>query len=200
MAGKSDSCRHIPSRRSGKLGIAALEEHFTRFTLLIYNTSVPLSTLQEQVYPHLAPNIEFLDPLAHVRGIHKYKIGLRGFHCVTHFDFDIYQLHVQMNERGDGGRAIADGVMNLRQLRFYTYPLRTILVYDFVLTEGGKSFQITRQEEIWSLGDLIQNLPGIGRLYDASRRVAGRFFLALFWLSCAISARASASHKDGKIE
>ncbi len=76
--------------------------------------------------PYLAPDVTFTDPWLTAHGRGRFRIGLRGFHCVIRFDFDIFQLAVTLNERGDGGRVIVDGVMNLRQLRFYTYPLRTI--------------------------------------------------------------------------
>jgi hypothetical protein len=155
----------------------------------MYDTSVPLGRLAQRVHPHLAPDIEFVDPWVHVRGLRMFRTGLRGFHCAIRFDFDIFQLHVQMNERGDGGRVLVDGVMNLRQLVLYTYPLRTILVYEFVLTDGGRSFQITRQEEMWSLGDMLQNLPLVGRFYQLSRRGWGYVIAAQFWLSCAVATR-----------
>lgn len=176
--------------RTRGLGVAELEERFRELTLLMYDTSVPIPTLEERVYPYLAPDIEFVDPWILARGRGKFETGLRGFHCVIRFDFDIFQLAVRMNERGDGGRAMVDGVMNLRQLRFYTYPLRTILVYDFRLTEGDGALQITRLEEMWSFADMIANAPLVGRLYDGVfRRGAGYFFTAMFWLSCALVER-----------
>jgi hypothetical protein len=172
-----------------RLGVNELERRFAELTLLMYDTRVPLGRLEERVVPYLAPDIEFIDPWVHVRGGPIFKTGLRGFHCAIRFDFDMFQLHVQMNERGDGGRAIVDGVMNLRQLVVYRYPLRTILVYDFVLTEAGTSFQITRVEEMWSFGDMLQNLPLAGHLYELSRRGWGYLLAGLFWASCALTGR-----------
>src|SRR6185503_2523380 len=160
-------------------GLAMLEERFRELTLLLYDTDVPIPVLEERVYPFIAPDILFLDPWVRVHGGRKFRNGLRGFHTIIHFDFDILQLHVRMNNRGDGGRVIVDGVMNLRQLRVYTYPLRTILVYDFVLTEGGAGLQITCLEEMWSFGDMIQNLPIIGRGYDLARLGWGYFFTVM---------------------
>jgi hypothetical protein len=169
--------------------VARLEQQFTRLTQILYDTSVPLAVLEREVDPYLAPNIQFIDPLARVRGHQRFKTGLRGFHCSIFFDFDITQLHVRMNERGDGGRAIVDGIMNLRQLQVYTYPLRTILVYEFVTIEDSPGFQITLLEEMWSLGDLIQNAPLIGPVYDRARFVSGYILLGFFWLSCAVAKR-----------
>jgi len=91
-----------------------------------------------------------------------------------------------MNESGNGGRVLVDGIMNLGSLIVYTYPLRTILVYDFVLKNGGRDISITRVEEMWSFGDLLDNLPVIGPVYDLGRRGFGYFIAGMFWLSCAI--------------
>jgi hypothetical protein len=163
-----------------------MEDRFRELTLLMYDTSVPIPVLEERVLPYLAPDIEFLDPWVDVHGKRTVEIGLRGFHCVIRFDFDIFQIAVTMNDRGDGGRAIVDGVMNLRQLVFYTYPLRTILVFDFTLRDG--EIQVHRLEEMWSFGDMIANAPlFIGRLYTRLYRPScGYFFTAMFWLSCAL--------------
>jgi len=166
------------------LHVSDLEERFRALTMLMYDTSVPIPVLEERVYRHLAPDIVFQDPWLIAHGRRRFEIGLRGFHCVIRFDFEIFQLGVQLDGRG-GGRAFVDGVMNLRQLGFYTYPLRTTLVYDFVLTEGGSSFQVTRLDEMWSFGDMIANAPLVGRLYQSLfRPAAGHFFTAMFWLSC----------------
>jgi hypothetical protein len=165
---------------------AEIEARLRELTLLMYDTSVPLATLEERVYPSLSPSIAFIDPWIVARGARKFEVGLRGFHCAIRFDFDIFQLGVQLNERGDGGRAIVDGVMNLRQLRVYTYPLRTILVIDFVITEETPILRITRLEEMWSYGDMIANLPLLGRIYDVSRFFGGYFFTGLFWLACVL--------------
>jgi len=171
------------------LGVREIEDRFTQLTLLMYDTSVPRRVLEEQVYPHLGPTIEFVDPWILARGRRKFITGLRGFHCAIRFTFDIFQINVQMNEQGNGGRVLVDGVMNLNQLVIYTYPLRTILAYDFTMTKGGESFQITRLEEMWSYADMIQNVPLLGKLYNASRVVGGYFFTGLFWLACAVRER-----------
>lgn len=174
-----------------RLGVAELERRFAELTHLMYDTRVSPERLEERVHPYLSPDIEFVDPWVHTRGGPVFRAGLRGFHCLFRFDFDLFQLHVQMNERGDGGRVLADGVMNLRQLVVYTYPLRTLLVYDFALTEGGASFVITRQEEMWSLGDMLQNLPFVGPIYDLGRRAWGSFFGVAFGAACAVKTRLS---------
>jgi hypothetical protein len=178
----------MPIDPSPEPSIAELEARFRELTLLMYDTSVPIPVLDERVVPHLAPNIVFQDPWLIGLGRRRFEIGLRGFHCVIRFDFEIFQVGVQRSAQGDGGRAIVDGVMNLRQLGFYTYPLRTTLVYDFTLPAGGGPLQITRLEEMWSFGDMIANAPLlIGRFYrKVFRPAAGHFFTAAFWLSCAL--------------
>lgn len=174
-----------------------LAAHFRELTLLMYDTSVPIAQLEARVYPHLAPDIEFIDGILTASGARKFKVGLRGFHCVFYFDFDIFQLDVQLNENGDGGRVLVDGVMNLRTVPYYSYPLRTMLVYDFTLIDGGRNFLITRQEEIWSYGDLLENLPIVGRLFNATRAAAGYFFTGFFWLGATLRGdRAVASRRN----
>ncbi len=76
---------------------------------------------------------------------------------------------------GAAGARVVDGVMNLRQLGFYTYPLRTTLVYDFALTRRSAGLQIERLEEMWSFGDMIANAParGAGSTTSAFRPAAG---------------------------
>jgi hypothetical protein len=93
-------------------GIPELERRFTELTNLLYDTAVPAAVLQENVYPFLAPDIEFKDPWVKASGLRHFWIGLKGFHAVIRFDFRIFQLAVQLNERGDGGRVLVDGVMN----------------------------------------------------------------------------------------
>lgn len=168
------------------LSIDQLDARFRELTLLMYDTSVPIPILKERVHPHLAPDIEFIDGILTATGAAKFKTGLSGFHCVFFFDFDIFQSSVKLSADGSSGRAMVDGVMNLRTVPGYTYPLRTILVYDFVLLDGGTRFQITRQEEMWSYGDLLENAPLIGRLFQAGRRIAGYFFTGFFWLGATL--------------
>ena len=177
------------SAHTAKLSVAELEQEFRKLTLLMYDTNVPLDVLKAEVHPHLAEGIEFIDPCIRASGLEKFKVGLYGFHCAFLFDFDIRQLDVTMNERGDGGRVMVDGTMNLRTLRFYSYPLRTFLVYDFVLTANEQRFAITRQEEMWSIGDMLQNAPVLGQFYAGFRFVSGYFFTAAFWLASAVATR-----------
>lgn len=165
---------------------AELEARFRELTLLLYDTRVPRSVLRERVHPHIAPDVTFRDPWVVVHGKRAFEDGLAGFHCIVYFDFDVYQVAVRLDEDGERGRALVDGVMNLRQLRFYTYPLRTTLVYHFRLFPDGVLL-IERLEEMWSFGDMIANAPLVGRFYDlVFRPAAGRFFLALFRLGCAL--------------
>ena len=167
--------------------IAELEARFREITRLLYDTRVPRALLRERVHPHLAPHVTFVDPWVIVHGKRAFVDGLAGFHCIIYFDFEIFQVAVHLDEHGERGRAMVDGVMNLRQLRFYTYPLRTILVYDFTLFPDGVLL-IEKLEELWSYGDMIANAPLlVGRFYNrVFRPAAGRFFLALFRAGCAL--------------
>lgn len=170
-----------------KLGKDTIERRFTELTRLLYDTSVPVSVLRDKVHPYLSPDIEFWDPWVRVRGLRRFWTGLRGFHAVIRFDFVIHQLAVELDESGRGGRVLVDGVMNLNQLVVYTYPLRTVLVYEFELSPDEESFQVTSLEEMWSLGDLIENLPGVGRLYEGFRLASGYVIGGLFWLAATLA-------------
>jgi hypothetical protein len=174
---------------SDRLDLGALRDRFVELTGLLYDTRVPLGVLDREVMPLIAPDIEFVDPWVHTSGKGIFRRGLRGFHCSFLFDFTILQAAVELDARGVTGRAIVDGVMNLRSLRFYTYPLRTTLVYDFTMAAGGRTFLVTRIDEMWSLGDLLNNLPVLGRLYDVGRRGWGLFFAGAFTASCAVVTR-----------
>lgn len=174
---------------SARLDVGALRERLIQLTHLLYDTRVTLGVLDREVMPHIAPDIEFVDPWVRTVGKRVFRRGLRGFHCSFLFDFTVAQAAVQLDERGVTGRAIVDGVMNLRSLRVYTYPLRTTLVYDFTLAAGGRTFLVTRLDEMWSLGDLLNNLPLVGRVYDLGRRGWGYFFAGAFTASCAIVTR-----------
>ena len=165
--------------------IHKLEERFRRMTQLLYDTSVPAQVLDEEVLPLLSEDVSFTDPWQQGAGRETYRRGAAGFHCMLSFDFDIFQLNVQLEEGGLKGRAIVDGIMNLKQLRWlYTYPLRTILVYDFTLASPPAPGEDVRplvyaHEEMWSLGDMIAAVPGVGWLYKNLFRTGfSRGFLA----------------------
>ncbi|MFL5358170.1 hypothetical protein [Archangium sp.] len=153
--------------------IRQLEERFRWLTELLYDTRVPSHVLDEELLPYLAEHVRFTDPWQQGEGRETYRRGAAGFHCMFSFDFDIFQLNVQLEEGGTGGRAIVDGVMNLKQFSWlYTYPLRTILVYDFTLVSSAVSGGdvkplVHAHEEMWSLGDMIAAVPGVGRLYTS---------------------------------
>ena len=138
--------------------------------------------LDEEVLPYLAPDVAFTDPWQHGVGRENYRLGLAGFHCMFHFDFEIHQLDVQLDRHHRKGRALVDGVMNLRQLSWlYTYPLRTFLVYDFTLADSGAERRpiIQAHEEMWSLGDMIEALPLAGWVYkNLFRKAFSQGFLA----------------------
>jgi hypothetical protein len=168
--------------------IPELTARFREITTLMYDTRVPIGVLRARVAPYLGRDVVFVDPWIHARGGRKFWTGLAGFHCTFRFDLDISQIGVEVE--GERGRAILDGMMNLRQLGFYTYPLRTILVYDFVLTGGEPEIRIEKLEEMWSFADMIANAPLVGWFYDrVFRRASGYFFTAFFWLSCALARR-----------
>ncbi|KAL9657825.1 hypothetical protein ABK040_013162 [Willaertia magna] len=166
-----------------KLSIKELEEKFKELTLLFYTTKVKHKELDQKAMPYVDENVTFTDPWQTDSGIQVFWTQLKGFHSIIFFDFTILSLNVTLNENKQGGRVVVDGWMNLQQFkRIYTYPLRTILVYDFVITGEGKSFKITDLEEIWSFADLIEQIPIVGFFYNLFRWGAGYFFTFIFWL------------------
>jgi hypothetical protein len=133
--------------------INQLEREFTTIVQLLYTTSVPSALLERQVLP-IAKNIIFKDPWQEGCGKELYRIGMKGFHNMFHFTFDAFQLNIKLNNDGKTGRCIVDGIMNLQQFSWiYTYPLRSILVFEFRLlnnqTIDEPQFEIFRHEEMW---------------------------------------------------
>jgi hypothetical protein len=161
-----------------------LETRFRRLTDVLYDTRVPPHRLVEEVLPFLAEAVTFKDPWQSSGGRSRYALGMKGFHDLFDFRFEFHQVSVSLDERGTGGRALVDGVMHLRQSsRFLTYPLRTILRYDFTLSSpadtSSASLRVVAHEEMWSLGDMIEALPLVGRIYTRAFRPAfARGFLA----------------------
>ncbi len=79
-------------------------------------------------------------------------ISLAGFHNMSDFTFDLYQIGVTLNDDGSGGRCMVDGQMNLQRLFFlYTFPLRVVLIYEFRLRNRNdpQSLEIFYHEEMW---------------------------------------------------
>ncbi|SEK97409.1 hypothetical protein SAMN05444354_103217 [Stigmatella aurantiaca] len=169
--------------------IPQLEERFRRITQVLYDTRQPARVLDAKVLPYLAEDVVFTDPWQRGAGIEDYRLGAVGFHLMFSFDFDVFQLNVQLEEGGQKGRALVDGIMNLKQFRWlYTYPLRTILVYDFTLAPPGKDGtvqpRIHAHEEMWSFGDMIAAVPVAGWFYkNVFRKGFSHGFLAASALS-----------------
>jgi hypothetical protein len=168
--------------------IRTLEERFRRLSLILYDTSVEPARADAEVAPMLDENVRFTDPWQQASGRAKYRLGAVGFHAMFRFALEIAQVSVQLSEDGASGRAIVDGVMNLRPLGpLFTYPLRTILVYDFALSGGQASnpgVLIRAHEEMWSVADMLAALPVAGWLYRRVFRPGfSRGFLAASWLS-----------------
>ena len=69
----------------------------------------------------------------------------------------------------------------------FTYPLRTILLYDFRVTapQGPEpGIVISAHEEMWSIADMVAALPVTGWVYrHAFRPAFSRGFLAKSWLA-----------------
>jgi hypothetical protein len=156
--------------------VADLEAKFRHLTDLLYDTSVPSQRLEAEVLPLLDAGVTFKDPWQIGVGRDKYAVGMKGFHAMFDFRFEFHQVSVSLDAQGGNGRALVDGVMHLGQRRRFSYPLRTILRYDFALvTQAGATeplLQVTTHEEMWSLGDMIEALPLVGRLYAGAFRPA----------------------------
>ena len=170
--------------------IAKLEARLRHLATLLYDTGVPAAQVDAEVLPHCDEQIVFTDPWQQGGGVARYRLGLAGFHAMLKFDFAISQLNVTLDEEGRRGRAIVDGVMQLRLLEpLLTYPLRTILVFDFAVTDEGRGeapvgFRITNHEELWSFGDMLAAVPAFGWAYTKLFRPGfARAFLAASYLS-----------------
>jgi len=172
--------------------IQALEAHFRHLTLTLYDTSVSPETLEEEVGPYLDEKVRFVDPWQTASGRDKYRLGAAGFHRMFDFDLELFQVNVQLERSGMRGRALLDGVMNLRQLsRSHPFPLRTLLVYEFVLVDPPTSaqdvrFLIQTHEEMWSFGDMLAALPVSGWIY---RKLFRPGFSHAFLAASALSRR-----------
>lgn len=170
--------------------VARLEERFRWLTVALYDTSVPPTEVDAAIRPYLDERIRFVDPWQTESGVGKYRLGLAGFHTMFRFHFELMQLAVTVDADGRTGRCIADGVMHLKQFApLLTYPLRTILTYEFTVDDAGDdarpvAFRIHRHEEMWSFGDMLAAVPVTGLLYAKLFRPAfARGFLAASWLS-----------------
>lgn len=174
--------RIVTATRERALLIDGLEQRVRRISQCLYDTSVSDEVLEREVTPFLAEDVTFTDPWQSGAGRDTYRRGASVFHLMFKFDFEVFQVNVQLDEAGRGGRAIIDGVMNLRQFDWlYVFPLRTILVYEFRLLDppkGEVTFEIHAHEEMWSVGDLIAGVPGLGWFYKAIfRKAFSRGFL-----------------------
>lgn len=149
------------------------DEKFQHLSALLYDTSVTQERLDTEVMPFIDEAVTFKDPWQADSGKARYRAGLGGFHAMFRFVFEFRQVSVSLNSDHSGGRAIVDGVMQLKQFSpLFTYPLRTILVYDFVIPDPSKpdQFLITTHEEMWSFGDMIEAVPLVGRWYARAFR------------------------------
>ncbi|CAF2401903.1 unnamed protein product [Rotaria sp. Silwood2] len=170
--------------------INQLEEQFSNITRLLYTTSVSSVELDRRVLPYIADDVIFKDPWQEGGNKQFYRIGMKGFHNMFHFTFDTFQLNIKLNDDKTTGRCIVDGIMNLKQFSWiYTYPLRSILVYEFRLlnneNDDEPQFEIFRHEEMWSFADMIDGMPGVGWLYkNVFRRGFSYFFVGLSAMSC----------------
>ncbi len=167
---------------------ATLEKQFRRLSELLYDTRVDPKLADAAVTPLLAENVRFTDPWQTASGRKKYRIGIAGFHAMFRFHLDIAQLNVHIAEDNTTARVLVDGVMQLQPLGpWYTYPLRTILVYDLTLTDNGTAdptVHIVAHEEMWSLAEMIANVPLSGAFYTRVFRPAfSRGFLVASWMS-----------------
>uniref|UniRef100_A0A914V033 Uncharacterized protein n=1 Tax=Plectus sambesii TaxID=2011161 RepID=A0A914V033_9BILA len=175
--------------------IGHLEKQFATITQLLYTTSVPNSELEEKVLPYIADDVIFKDPWQEGGDKKMYSIGMKGFHNMFCFNFEMFQLGVKLNHDGVTGRCIVDGVMNLEQFSWiYTFPLRSIFVYDFRLLDDQSAdkpqFEIFRHEEMWSYAEMIEGIPAVGWVYRNMFRPAfGHLFVGASYLSCVLHDR-----------
>jgi ketosteroid isomerase-like protein len=168
--------------------IAKLQDRFRAISALLYDTSIDTLRVDAEMAPLLADDVTFTDPWQTGTGKANYRLGAAGFHAMFKFELDIHQVGVQLSDDGATGRAIVEGVMKLRPLgKLFMYPLRTILIYDFAVTDAQAAVpgvQIRAHEEMWSIADMITALPLTGWVYrHAFRPAFSRGFLAASWLT-----------------
>lgn len=156
-----------------------------------YDTSVDVAILEMELEDHLDENVQFRDPWQAGGGKAFYILGQKGFHKMLWFHFDTKQITVDVDEKNMTARVLVDGIMHLEALKpILIFPLRTILVYTLRLERPASKehpigWKIVDHEEMWSLADIIENIPGVGWCYGWFRYFFSRGFLAASWLSTA---------------
>lgn len=164
-----------------------LQERFRHLSLLLYDTSVDPELVDAAIAPLLAAHVTFTDPWQQASGRNKYRIGLAGFHALFRFKLELFQLSAQLSDDASHCRIMADGVMRLQPFgTWYTFPLRTQLVYECSLAADGTP-TVLAHEEMWSLADLLAAVPVGGALYTRLFRPG---FARVFLLACGLGARA----------
>lgn len=148
-----------------------------------YDTSVDPASLEADLEGHLSDDVYFHDPWQAGGGKDWYLLGQRGFHAMLRFHLKTHQLAVDIDEPTMTARVMVDSVMVLEQLRpLITYPLRTFLVYKVKLERPNSpdlplGWKIFDHEEMWSLSDMLENVPGFGWGYNWFRYAFSRGFL-----------------------
>jgi hypothetical protein len=179
---KSTAAGDLQIEQTRARSVRALELKFRQLTSTLYDTSNSAARMEAEVAPFLADDITFVDPWQTESGKAAYRLGMAGFHAMFRFDFTLTQCCVTLDEAGKSGRAIVDGVMHLNQIEpLFSYPLRTILTFEFELLDPDRPEQllIHRHEEMWSLGDMIEAVPFLGKFYSRFFRPAfAKGFLA----------------------
>ena len=72
-----------------RLGLADLEARFRRLSLVMYDTKVPIATLEKEVYPYLARGIEFVIHGGACAGFRDVPGRPPGFRVGVRFDLDV---------------------------------------------------------------------------------------------------------------
>lgn len=167
--------------------IRDLEARFRQLSTLLYDTSVDPKMADAAIAPLLAPDVTFTDPWQQASGRSRYRMGIAGFHAMFHFKLDIKQLSVQLSDDASRCRVLADCVMQLQPLGpWYTFPLRTQLVYECSLAQDGTP-TVHSHEEMWSVADLLAAVPLTGAVY---RRLFRPAFARGFLVASRLSAQA----------
>ncbi len=179
---------------------AELAATFRRLSERLYDTSVPMSVLDDEVTPYLDADVTFTDPWQLGTGIERYRLGLAGFHSMFRFKLELKQVSVSVDPERANGRAIVDAIMHLKPIAFLpSYPLRTILTYTFRLVPEDRAhpFRITAHEEMWSFADMIAAIPGLRTTYG---KIFRRGFTYAFLGASYLSARRKGSLPGPKKE
>ena len=111
-----------------------LEAELLEVAQLQYDTAASGERVLARLRGHLHEHVRFTDPWQSGHGRDLYALGLGGFHAMFRFELTpVHQVAATVSADLRRARVMVDGVMQLRSLRCYVYPLRVVLAYELDL-------------------------------------------------------------------